>query len=233
MTTGVVLLHGKWDRPPFAVAALSGALTSAGHLWRLPSLPWALRRLYDASFEAALDQIADEAATLREAGCTRVILCGHSLGACAALATAAHRGHIDGLILLAPGHFPERLAADGHTSASLATAANALAAGRGHERIPLIDVHQGQPRRLRMRPDHYLGYFAPDGPAVWPDNCRRLTAPLPMLWRVDAAAPGIDYAFRQAPAHTASTWQRIAASHHEVPAQSVDAVLDWLHTHDG
>ncbi|MCZ4305112.1 alpha/beta fold hydrolase [Zoogloeaceae bacterium G21618-S1] len=237
MTTGVVLLHGKWDQAPFAIAALTDALTAAGHPWRLPTLPWALRRLYDASFDTALDQIAAEATALRDAGCSRIILCGHSLGACAALATAARRGGIDGLILLAPGHFPERLAADGHTAASLATAKHALANGHGQTRIPLIDVHQGQPRQLRIRPDHYLSTFAPDGAAVWPDNCRRLRPPLPMLWlveRVDGTAPpGIDYAFRQAPAHAASRWQRIDATHHALPAQSVGTVLDWLHSHDG
>ncbi|TVO52321.1 alpha/beta hydrolase [Denitromonas halophila] len=232
VTTGVVLLHGKWDQAPFAIAALTDALTAAGHRWRLPTLPWALRRLYDASFDTALDQIADEAAALRHAGCSRVILCGHSLGACAALATAVHRGGVDGLILLAPGHFPERLAADGHTAASLSIAKHALANGRGQTRMPLIDVHQGRPRQLRIRPDHYLSYFAPEGAAAWPDNCRRLPAPLPMLWLVErgdgAAPPGIDYAFRQASAHAASRWLQVDATHHALPAQAIDTVLDWL-----
>lgn len=236
MSTGVVLLHGKWDQPPFAIATLTDALTDAGYRWRLPTLPWALRRLYDTPLARALDQITDEAAALRAAGCTRVLLCGHSLGAGAALAVAARRGGIDGLILLAPGHFPERLATDGHTAASLASAARAVAGGQGQARIALVDVHQGQPRRLRIRPDHYLSYFAPDGAAVWPDNCRRLAVPLPMLWLIEDApgtvAPGIDYAFRQAPPHPASQWRRVAATHHDTPARSTDIVLDWLHSLD-
>lgn len=232
MSTGVVLLHGKWDAPPFAVAALAEPLAGAGCAVRLPTLPWALRRLYDATFDAALDQIADEAATLRHAGCARVVLCGHSLGACAALAAAAQRGGIDGLILLAPGHFPERLAAAGHTAESLHAARAAVAAGRGAQRLPLVDVHQGRVRRLRLRPDHYLGYFSPDGPAVWPANAARLAAPLPMLWLIPhgdtAHAPGIDYAVEQAPRHPASDCRRIAATHHDTPAHAVGPVLDWL-----
>lgn len=233
MSTGVVLLHGKWDAPPFAVAALAGPLAAAGCAVRLPTLPWALRRLYDAPFDAALDQIAGEAAALHSAGCDRILLCGHSLGACAALATAAQRGGIDGLILLAPGHFPERLAAAGHTGESLQAARAAVAAGHGARRLPLVDVHQGRVRRLRLRPDHYLGYFSPDGPAVWPTNAARLGTPLPMLWLTPHSdtvhAPGIDYAFERAAAHPASDWRRIAATHHDTPAQAIEPVLDWLH----
>ncbi|MBT0961285.1 alpha/beta fold hydrolase [Denitromonas iodatirespirans] len=236
MTIGVVLLHGKWDTPPFAVAALAEPLAGAGCAVRLPTLPWALRRLYDACFDAALDQIADEAAALRHAGCRRVLLCGHSLGACAALATAAQRGGIDGLILLAPGHFPERLAAAGHTAESLHAARAAVTAGRGAQRLPLVDVHQGRVRRLRLRPDHYLGYFSPDGPAAWPANAARLAAPLPMLWLTPhsdtAHAPGIDYAFERAPHHPASNWRGVAAAHHDTPAQAVGPILDWLRTLD-
>ncbi|KAA3650916.1 MAG: alpha/beta fold hydrolase [Proteobacteria bacterium] len=228
----MVLLHGKWDAPPFAIAALADPLAEAGYLVRQPMLPWALRRRYDAPFDAALDQIAGEVLALREAGCRRIVLCGHSLGAGAALATAARRGHVDGLVLLAPGHFPERLAADGHTTASLANAAHAVANGRGQARVPLVDVHQGQPRRLRIRPDHYLGYFAPDGPAAWPGNCQRLSTALPMLWLVEdapgTAAPGIDYAFRQVPPHPASQWRRVTATHHDTPASSTAIVIDWL-----
>ena len=228
MSLGVVLLHGKWDTPPFAVAPLADALTAAGHRCAMPSLPWALRRLYDAPLGEALDRIEDDIAALRAAGCTRVALCGHSLGGAAALALAARRTPPDALIVLGPGHFPERLDAAGLTTASLATARQASSTAR----IALVDVHQGRPRRLRIAPPIYLSYFAPDGALHWPHNAARLPAGMPLLWlvgRADAAcALGIDYAFARAPAHPRSRYAQIDAGHADTPARAVDQVIDWL-----
>lgn len=234
--TGVVLLHGKWGKPPFAHAPLAEALAAAGHPVASPTLPWALKRLYDASFDAALDEIAAEVAALRHQGCRRVVLAGHSLGACAALAFAARRGGVDGLILLAPAHFPARLLVEGHTADSLATARAALAGPTPEKRIPVVDVNQGMRHRLRVAPAIYLSYFDPAGPADWAANARALPADLPALWAVghDDPAHGrrIDYAFdlsgQIGPDHPRRRHLELAADHAGTPAAAAQAVLDWL-----
>lgn len=230
-TLGIVLAHGKWDKPPFAIAGLAAALRGAGHAVATPELPWSLARLYDAAFDHALDTLRQTAADLRQRGCRRVLLGGHSLGANAALACAGRHGGADGLLVLAPGHLPERLHAAGLTSASLAQAEAAVSAGQDG-RIALVDVFQGEPRRLRIAPAHYLSHFAADGAAVLPDNCRRLGAALPLLWVVGRSDPhfalGSTYAYALAPAHPASRYVEIDADHVGTPAAAAHVVLDWL-----
>jgi len=228
-TTGVVLLHGKWDSPPFAIASLVPALNDAGHATRTSTFPWSLRHLYDRPLDAAYDLIRADAHRLREAGCQKIVLCGHSLGGAVALAYAAHDGDANGVITLAPGHFPERMAATGHTIESLATAS----AHRGDaRRRPLTDVFQGAARRLRIRPDHYLDYFDPAGALVWPDNVRALGAHRPLLWIVGdkdpAKALGINYAFTHKNAHPLDRYVCLPTDHVGTPNAATAVVLEWL-----
>lgn len=230
---GIVLAHGKWDKPPFAIGGLAAALRAAGHAVLAPELPWSLDRLYDAPFEQALAELAAAVAELRRQGCRQVLLAGHSLGANAALACAG-RQRVDGLIVLAPGHFPERMHAAGLTAAALDHARAAVAAGESG-RVALVDVFQGAARRLRLHPAHYLGYFSPDGAAVLPDNCRRLSGALPLLWVIGRDDPhfalGAGYAYALAPAHPASRYLEIDADHTGTPDAATSAVLTWLAHH--
>lgn len=233
---GVLLLHGKWGKPPYAHAPLTEALVAAGHAVASPCLPWALRRLYDADFAAALDEVAREVALLCHQGCCRVVLAGHSLGACAALAYAARRGGVDGLILLAPAHFPERLLAEGHTGDSLTAARLALAGPEPGKRIPVVDVNQGVRHRLRIAPAIYLSYFDPAGPTSWSANASVLPLDLPVLWAVgkdDPAYPGtFDYPFDLSPAHPHRHRAVLATDHAGTPAAAASLVLEWLRTLD-
>jgi len=226
---GVVLLHGKWDTPPFAIAPLATALNDAGHTTRMATYPWALRRLYDQSLDAVFADLRAQVVSLRETGSRQIILCGHSLGAAVALAFAARQAPVDGLVILAPGHFPERIWQEGLTRDALVQAH----AHRGMtHRIPLIDTFQGTARRLRIRPDHYLDYFDPDGPLVWPDNMRRIDACTPLLWVVGnedpAAALGIDYAFTHKKSHPLDHYRCLPADHVGTPAAATAIVTDWL-----
>jgi pimeloyl-ACP methyl ester carboxylesterase len=227
---GIVLLHGKWGQPPYAHAPLAAALTAAGHPVASPALPWALKRLYDTGFDAALEEIGAAVAALRRQGCRRVVLAGHSLGACAALAYAARRGGVEGLILLAPAHFPERLLADGHTADALAAARAALAGPAPAQRIPVVDVSQGARHRLRVAPAIYLSYFDPAGPAAWPANARLLPAQLPVLWAVGRGDPAfalpMDYPFPEGRARL--TRLTLQADHPGTPAAAIPGVRAWL-----
>ncbi len=232
-TLGIVLVHGKWERPPYALAPLAARLEADGHRVLSPAMPWALPRPYEQPLAAAFDAIGGAIDALRAAGCARIALGGHSLGASAALAWAAQRGRPDALLVLAPGHFPERLHADGFTASSVAAARAALAAGQ-HGRLTLADAFQGRARRLRLLPAPYLDYFAPDGALQLPRNCAALRTPVPLLWVVgtrDAnAALGPDYAYAHAPAHAASRYLQIDADHVSIPAAAASDAAAWLAT---
>jgi pimeloyl-ACP methyl ester carboxylesterase len=196
-----------------------------------PELPWSLARLYDASFHDALQTLDTAAQTLRRQGCDRVLLGGHSMGANAAIACARRHASADGLMVLGPGHFPDWLHHKGISTDSLARSASAVATGE-RERLWLTDVFQGRPRPVRIPPEHYLEYFAPDGPAVMPDNCRHLQSPLPLLWVVGRADAHFDlgrgYAYALAPHHPASAYHEIDADHIGTPRAATQLALAWL-----
>lgn len=227
---GIVLAHGKWDKPPYAIGTLADALRAAGHPVLTPELPWSLARLYDASFHDALLILDAAAQALRRQGCDRVVLGGHSMGANAAIACARRHASADGLLVLGPGHFPDRLHQQGISTDSLARAAHAVASGE-QERLTLTDVFQGRPRPVRIPPAHYLEYFAADGPAVMPDNCRHLES-LPLLWAVGRADAHFDlgrgYAYALAPPHPASAYHELEADHIGTPQAATALVLAWL-----
>lgn len=229
--TGVLLLHGKWDQAPYLHAPLATALTAAGYQVASPELPWSLRRLYDSPLPAALAEIAAGASALRQAGCQRVVLAGHSLGACAALAALARGQGAEGLVVMAPGHFPERLAAEGHTGPSLAAARQAAQSGQTR-RLAVVDINQGECRRLKVPPVSYLSYFDPAGPACWPANARALPRELPQLWLVGTRDPahalGMDYAFELTPAHPHRRYLEIPGGHGETPGLAANPILEWL-----
>ena len=231
---GVVLVHGKWATQPFEHAPLAASLVAQGYAIREPVMPWALHRRYDRSFDRALEELEESMAELRAAGCRQVIVCGHSLGACAALGLAARGGNnIDGLVLLAPGHFPERLAAQGLTTASLARARQAFSTGETH-RIALTDINQGIVRRLRVGAAAWLSYFEPEGPAQWPANARAMSTSVPTLVVTGCQEvpppPGIDYAFGLMPHHPSSRYVEIDASHADTPRHAAELVRDWMDT---
>ncbi len=228
---GVVLLHGKWDTAEGAVGPLREALEAAGARVRTPTCSWATRRFYDCGFEQALEEIADEAATLRAGGAQRILLAGHSLGANAALASAS-RTPPDALALVAPGHLPDRLSADGLTGDALAIAR----AARPGKRIPLPDFNQGQRRVLRFDPIVWLSYFDPDGAAVMPRSAVALDPSCPVLWasgrRDPLSSGGRAYAFDLLPLHPQNFWLELDAGHTDAPIRAASPLVAWLHSLD-
>src|SRR4051794_4396036 len=86
---GIVLLHGKGGLPSGYIRELASALQSKGHLVSTPTMPWAKNRIYDASFDEAMQEIDREVNSLRQKGAKLIVIGGHSLGASAALGYAA------------------------------------------------------------------------------------------------------------------------------------------------
>jgi pimeloyl-ACP methyl ester carboxylesterase len=104
---GVVLVHGKQGSPARDMTQLAAALRARGYAVAAPTMPWAADRAYAAPYADALAQLDRAVTGLRQGGAGLVLMVGFSLGANAALGYAAAHPGLGGLVLLAPGHFPE------------------------------------------------------------------------------------------------------------------------------
>jgi dienelactone hydrolase len=228
---GVVLLHGKGSAPGAFIEGLAQALQTAGAIVVMPEMPWSARRIYDATYDQAMLEIDAAVASLRQAGATRIVIAGHSMGANAAIGYAARREGLTAVIALAPGHLPEAWALRLRTRAAIAEAKTLIAQGRGDEVRSFPDLAQGIPFAVHATAKVYLSYFDPDGPAVMPANAAAMR-PVPLLWAVGVADPiflnGRDYAFTPAAKDARSKYLVIPGMHLSTPFQAKGAVVEWL-----
>lgn len=228
---GVVLLHGKQSRPTGAVAPLERTLKGAGYLVATPEMPWSHDRIYGASYEDAMSEIDEAADGLRKKGAQKIVVAGHSLGGNAAVGYASRRRNLAGLVVLAPGQFPELPKWREMFASSVAHARQMVAAGHGDSVESFTDFNMGKTFYCQASARVYLSYFDPDGPAVMPTNAAAIRSPIPILWAVGtrdpATRPG-SYAFEKAPPHPKSKYVTLDADHLEVPAVAADQVLVWL-----
>ncbi|MEK9671969.1 MAG: hypothetical protein VW268_05630 [Rhodospirillaceae bacterium] len=86
---GVILMHGKngTNRPGSPVGKLGGDFKVD-----VPEMLWSRDRDFDKTLSDAFKEIDAAVARLKDAGATKVVIGGHSLGAAAALAYASQRG---------------------------------------------------------------------------------------------------------------------------------------------
>lgn len=226
---GVVVVHGKQGTPmQYFVASLQAAGFSA----LAPELPWSRRRIYDRTYEQALEEIDAAVEALRKKGATRIVIAGQSMGAGAALRYGATRGGLAGVIVMAPGHrvdwpeFGSRFAPD------LARARELIALGRPDEAETFQDFN-ADAFKVRTSPRIYLSMFDPQGPAAFSKNAPLLKPGTALLWIVGRRdfgfAAGEGYAFARAPAHPSNRYAVIdEASHADTPSKGLPIVIDWL-----
>ena len=222
--SGAVLLHGKWDGPDGAIAPLAEALAGCGLTVRRPHCCWSARRHYDVRFDQAIAEIGGETKALRAQGCDQVLLGGHSLGANAVLAAAAHGVAADALLLLAPAHRPERLHAAGMTAAAIARARAADPTCR----MRLPDFNRAQRRLLRFRAEVWLSFFDPAGAAVMPRSARRLRPARPVLWLDTTVDADADDVFDLLPPHPQNRRMTLDCGHADIPSAAIDESRRWL-----
>jgi pimeloyl-ACP methyl ester carboxylesterase len=232
--TGLVLLHGKWGtglaRSP--VGRLAAMLRADGIRVLTPDMPWSRTRLYDAGIEGAFGQVDQAVAKLRAAGAARVVVGGHSMGANIALAYAARRTRLAGVVAIAPGHAPEMRGFHAIVGAAVAKARRLVAANRGAAIVTVPDLNQGGVRKLPMAAAIVLDYFAPDGPAVMPRNAAALKPGTALLWVVAkgdwTARWGRAYAYDKAPPDPRSRYVTIKRGHREAPVNGRAEIRAWL-----
>jgi len=228
---GMVLLHGKQDRAPFEVYSLARSLRDKGYLVSAPEMPWSRNRIYDATYEEAMLEIDKAVEKLRKDGAQKIIVGGLSLGANAALGYGARRDNLAGLIIMAPGHFPEAQKFREMSESDITKAKELVAAGKGDKGMNFNDSNMGKYFTSQANVKVYLSYFDPNGPAVVPANAAAIRSPIPILWIVGSKDPltrPASYAFDKAPTHPKSQYLIVNAGHLDTPTVAAEQIILWI-----
>jgi pimeloyl-ACP methyl ester carboxylesterase len=229
---GVVLMHGKGGGTNW-VDPLASSLRSASISVITPSLPWHRNRIYDRTFEQSMAEIEGHVAKMRSSGAKRVYVAGHSLGAVAAAGYAAQYDDIDGIILLAPGHFTAWPGFNRRFVDDLAKAQSMIAAGNGSEKANFGDINAGKTTSRRLSAEIYWSWFSDTGPAEFVSNMESVKGGIPILYVAGSRdripqTKNRQYAFDLAPPNPRSQFTIIDASHLDVPRLADDLVVNWL-----
>ena len=228
---GIVLMHGKQGGPGAVINRLADRLAIAGYSVSTPTMPWSRNRIYEKTVDDSMREIDRECSMLRNQGAKKIIVAGQSLGANAALRYAATRKKIDGLIALAPGHSPESPRMRELFAEDVERAKEKTEVGNVSQAILFHDGNMGRKFQIYVRPDVYLTWMAPDGPAVMPKNAASIRTPIPILYIVGSLDPWAttkDQVFDKAPFHPKSRFVTVSADHLGVPSASIEVVLGWL-----
>jgi len=229
---GVILMHGKWDRPPTHVAMLARTLESKGFKVSTPVMSWSGNREYDADYERTLAEIDAAAQSLREKGATRIIVGGHSFGANAAIAYAGAGREVDGVMALAAGHVPDLPNFRNKVSSSVEKAKQMIGEGKGDSTASFEDLNQGKTRSIRTTANIYLSFFDPDGLASMPKSAAAIPRAVPFLWVIGTQdslhSRGENYVFSKAPPHPNSKYLVVTANHADTPSVAAEQIVEWL-----
>jgi dienelactone hydrolase len=226
---GVVLMHGKWGSPQ-RMLPLARDLESRGYLVSNAEMPWSGRRLYDVEYAAALNEIERQVRELHAKGAKRIVVGGQSMGSNAAVAYASMGLALDALVILSPGHFPER-GMGKRLRPSFERAIAMVAANRGNDLDTFYDINQGRQRSLNIPAAVYVSYFDPDGLGAMTKNVKRISKPIPVFMAVGTADPFFPESkalFASAPAHPASRYVALDGDHSSVPKIVGTELLKWL-----
>lgn len=235
---GVVVMHGKSPGSAMdpSVDSVIAKLQAAGAVTAKPDMPWSKTRYIDKPLAGAVAEIAEQVQALRAKGATRIAIAGHSMGCPAAMAYAAQRGEVDALVLLAPGHVPQRYYASKQTSVvrdSVNQAREMVAKGEGDTpHTPFADINQGNRRTVFTTANIYLSYFDPNGDGEMAVTAPRVPASTAVLWVVGKDDPlanaGRAYVFDKLPTNPKSQYLEVDANHHTTPTVAAEAVVQWL-----
>ena len=226
---GVVILHGFGASPNQHIAGLTDTLTKNDYLVERPEMCWSLKRAYDQSYLECLKAIDAAITKLKDRGATRVVVAGFSMGGVAALAYGASHEGLDGVIAIAPAHFPDYFSKRTETAASIAKAQAMVKSGHGDDKAAFAEFTTGW-TKLNVPAGIYLSFNGPDSPGFGQANAAKLKTPL--LWVAGTSDPsqkdGPDFAFAKAPPNAFNRYVKVAADHLGTPDASREAVLAWL-----
>lgn len=230
-TTGVVLLHGKWGKPE-QMKPVQQSLSAAGFAVVAPAMPWSATRLYDRSFDQAMDEIDTALAGLRANGAKRVVVVGQSMGANAAWNYATLGRGVAAVVLIAPGHLPDLGHLRDSAASDVALARQFIAAGEGGKILSVTDYNTGnRTRTLPMSAQVFLSYFAPDGFAAMGERAAQIKDQ-PVVWLAPKQDPVTRIFAEQVvpklPAGIVFIRQDLESDHLGAPTAAADPLLRWL-----
>jgi len=170
---GVIILHGKQGTPTGnqGLGMIASDLQAAGHKVVVPLMPWSRGswESINVTVEEALGQLDGYANQLRSQGAGRIVVIGHSLGACVGLAYAVERGTVAGLVMLAPGHNPAGLyRSNDRMRRDIDQARSLVQQGRGNDTVHASDSNQGTNITMSVRAAVYYSWQNPKGLASMP-----------------------------------------------------------------
>lgn len=229
---GVVLMHGKGGDTRW-VDPLASSLKSAGVQVDVPDMAWHRNRIYDKTFDEAMAEINGHVAKMKSSGVQSVFVAGHSLGAVAAAGYAARYSDIQGVILLAPGHFTAWPGFHDRFVNDLEKAESMIQAGKGDERSSFGDMNSGKRDTRYISAAIFKSWFSDTGPAEFVSNMRNIKGDVPILYVAGSQdripqTKNREYAFDVAPGNSKSEFIVIDSDHLDVPRNADEVVINWL-----
>lgn len=229
---GVVLMHGKGGDTRW-VDPLGSNLRAAGVQVVTPDMAWHRSRIYDQTFDEAMAEIHGHVEAMKSAGVQQVFVAGHSLGAIAAAGYAARYNDIQGIILLAPGHFTGWPGFHRQFVDDLAKADAMIGAGKGDEKASFGDINGGKRSSRYIRANIFRSWFSDVGPAEFVGNMLAVKGGIPIMYVAGSQdripqTRNREYAYDIAPANPNSRFSVIESDHLDVPRKSSEVVVEWL-----
>jgi pimeloyl-ACP methyl ester carboxylesterase len=228
--TGIVLLHGK-RREPSDLTPLAQSLRREGFTVETPEAPWSAKRLYDRSPQGATEELDTTITRLRLQGLQHVVIGGHSSGAAGAMRYAAAHS-VAALVLVAPAPLVEGERFHARVIAQLTQAQALIEAGLGDAPRDFDDFNSiRESLRVRMTPQRFVEYNAPNGPAAM-SRAAPSVGPIPILWIAPSDDPSNE-AFERLivphlPLGSKLTRIVIAGGHMGAPLEAVKPTVDWI-----
>jgi pimeloyl-ACP methyl ester carboxylesterase len=229
---GIVIMHGKGGSPAKFVSGLASALAGKGYLVANLEMPWSGRRDYDVSVSRAEAEVESALAELRGKGAQKVFVAGHSQGGVFAVYFAG-KHDIDGVIAIAPGGDTGSRTARETLGESVARARQAVAEGRGEEKLRLLDYEGSRGTyTIVAAAAVYLDWFDPEGAMNLARTALALKPQTPILWLVAKNDyPGLRRAniplYGRIPANPLNAFYEPNSSHLEAPSASLDEIVRW------
>jgi len=229
---GVVLLHGKLGTPAIVGDGVTDLLKASGFIVEVPEMAWSHDRYIDMTLDEAFNEIDRAVARLKAKGAQKIVIAGHSMGGEAALAYAANHGHVDGIILLAPGNIPDspsfiKLFAD-----DVAKARSMIAAGQGDQRAAFTDRNSSKTFVYNMKAKYYDSYFDSEGIGAGKKNCTNISPDIAVLYVVGSLDPlsqlGPEFMFNNLPANRLTQYVVVTSDHLGTPKAAVNEMISWL-----
>ena len=228
-----ILMHGKWSHPNTPVLRiLEKDLKENNYIVTKPNMPWSRTRLYDQTYELALQDLAKMIQKFRREGIKKIVLIGHSLGANAAIAYQALVGDADAIVAITPGHIPYLMCKrDQRHEYVIKKAEDNIKRNNNETLIDFIDLNCGISKKFTVSADIFFSYFNPFGLGHMPATIKKFKKSTPLLYiegAIDYIHTGPASVFIKAPYHPLSTYMLTSGNHMTTPEISSKQITSWL-----